>query len=106
MIIGYPLNDENSYKLDSYSNIENMESSDENLTTQEFLKLILLLKKEYAEFLKKEEKFKANEKEKIGQDLDKQTKSSDSKEEFLMPNIKRAACGNMNGSPMHKWMCW
>lgn len=31
---------------------------------------------------------------------------NDQKEDYLMQKLKRAACGNMNGSPMHKWICW
>ena len=25
---------------------------------------------------------------------------------YLIQKMKRAACGNLNGNPMHKWICW
>jgi hypothetical protein len=25
---------------------------------------------------------------------------------YLLQKMKRAACGNLNGNPMHKWICW
>ncbi len=31
-------------------------------------------------------------------------KASSSK--VLLQKMKRAACGNLNGNPMHKWICW
>lgn len=34
------------------------------------------------------------------------TKDSTREPNSLLQKMKRAACGNLNGNPMHRWICW